>query len=606
MSNPGITGLVAYWKLDEVSGSRASQVNPTQMLLGDNFTVPSTTAFPRVFSSPRVANFNSVSTESLSLVDTYEFLSPLDDHLIIGLWICPHDVASGGHLVSKWGPGGMEYILEIIGNQIRFKVYDGIKDYTITATAFGNIYNGEWYFIQVYCYPGLETMGVAVNNVWNNTSSGPPNVDNGISAFFLGASGGSPVYYDGYMQDVFVYIGEMFTADEWSWLYHRGRIYEDISAPSAYPVIDVVTERILPDILVYDQDFVGLGLIDDYSSLNWAARYNEEGDFELELPITYMDSPLLAFGNFLRIVTSDKIMIIEEKKPTRSPTEGRLLVNGRSAESILRRRMQMQSHTWKTQAEYIAYHHVFYSVIGGGIPKRIIDLFEDGSGDTWPPTMEFSETVSEQFDTENIYDVVETVLKIVDLGFKIIVPNLQSPKLYFLVYDGVDRSDSVIFSDNFDNLLDASFLTTQKDKINTTQMVIDGDAVYERFFVWVGGSDEGAGGTEPEGLNRFEGRLATSIDRDTDGDDVDDLRDKEFLEIIQERGENVIKLNVALDIFDGNVDPRAPFVISEDYFLGDIVKINTLGHNAFARIVEVVRTYSVEGEKIYIAFDFEV
>lgn len=603
MSNPGTYQLRAYWNLDEASGNRNSKVNPLYMQLGGTITPKSVTPGRSAFHTS-AANFVAANTESLWLIDTQEILLAEDDPILFGLWIYPHNVSSGPDLLAKWGAGGNEYRLQIINSTVTWTVNDGGSNHVVSATTFGDIFDNKWYFIGCYAIPELEEMGVGINDVWTHSTNGPEGVAQSLSAFVLGASG-TPSYFDGYMQDAFCYITRVFTPAQWTWLYHQGRRYEDISSPSVYPVVDVITDRVIPDILVYDQDLAGLGIIDDYSSLNWAARYNSEGDFEIELPISYMDDPLLNFGNFLKIPTSDKVMIIEEKKPTRSSTEGKLLVNGRSVESVLRRRMQMQSHTWFTQAEYVAYHHVFYSVIGGGVPKRVIDLFEDGSGDAWPPTMEFSATVNEQFDTESIYEVIETVLKIVDLGFKIIVPNPVLPKLYFLVYGGVDRSDTVIFSDNFENLLEASFITTQKDKINTTQMVIDGDAVYERFFVWVGGSDEAAGGTEPEGLNRFEGRLATSVDRDSDDDDVDDLSDEEVLSIIQERGENVIKLNIPLDIFDGNVDTRSPFVISEDYFLGDIVRVKSLGHDAVARIVEVVRSYSVEGEKIYIAFDFE-
>ncbi|MCK5602232.1 hypothetical protein KAR91_10195, partial [Candidatus Pacearchaeota archaeon] len=406
-----------------------------------------------------------------------------------------------------------------------------------------------------------------------------------------------------------------------------------------------VTKRKMPEIYVYDDALNGLGIIDDYSSLNWAERYTSEGDFELELPLSFASNPLLDFGNFLYIPTSDKVMIIEEKKPTKAPTEGKLLVNGRSAESILRRRAQMRQHTWFAPAEYIAYHHVYYSVIfGAGDADRIIDLFEDGSGDMWPPAMESLSLISEQFGSENIYEIVEAALKIANLGFKIVVGNLASTssKLFFLVYEGVDRSSSVIFSDKFDNLPNSSFLTTQKDRINLTVVYTD-DPVYDKVFVWEGGSSETPKGVEPTGLSRFEGRLDTSIDRGDEsqapslpaaptyptlsvvGQDnlsaigitttpvmklkVDPpvyLTDKEVLAIIEERGETVIKDSTPIVIFDGTVDARGQFIIGEDFFLGDIVTVNAHGVSDRARVMEVVKSYSVEGEKIYIAFDFEV
>ncbi len=84
------------------------------------------------------------------------------------------------------------------------------------------------------------------------------------------------------------------------------------------------------------------------------------------------------------------------------------------------------------------------------------------------------------------------------------------------------------------------------------------------------------------------------------------LTDAEVLAIIEERGEIVIKENTPVAIFDGDVDARTQFILEEDFFLGDIVQVNAHGISDNARVIEVVKSYSVEGEKIYIAFDFEV
>jgi hypothetical protein len=270
--------------------------------------------------------------------------------------------------------------------------------------------------------------------------------------------------------------------------------------------------------------------------------------------------------------------------------------------------------------------------------------------------MESSALIAEQFEDETIYEVIEKVLKMANLGFKILVTGLGSstaPKLYFLVYAGADRSidqsdnNPVIFSDQFNNLIDSSFLTTEKDKVNVTQVIVDDDETYEMVFVWEGGSTYTSGGTEPSGLNRFEGRLNTSIDRRSAGEGASEttsvpasptlgltggkdcldavgisttpvvgrgkvegsdtpLTDEETLDIIEERGEAVIKEDTPIAVFDGSADARTQFIIDDDFFLGDIVHVDAHGSSDSARVVEVVKSYSVEGDKIYITFDFEV
>jgi hypothetical protein len=642
MSNPGVTYLQSYWKLNETSGTRVDSdgSNPLSAQ-GVGYQ-----AGRRLFIG-NCADFDANNEDQLTSSDSFNLLQGGNFPICIGLWIKPRAAATTAVILAKYGATNAEYEILILNSKIRFTIRDANDaNYTVDADTFGMLCNDMWYFIGAYFDSVANEIGVCVNDVWDTTPTGIYGIATTTEDFYLGTWGGQSAFYDGLMDEVFFYKNRLLTEDEWTWLYNSdyGRRYEDLSQV-APPSVDIVTERKIPEIYVYDQDLTFLGIIENYSSLNWAERYNSEGDFELELPLTYSDSSLLALGNFLYIPTSDKIMIVEERKPTRTPTDGKLLVNGRSVESVLRRRMQMQLHTWFAPAEYIAYHHVYYSSIGSGFPKRIIDLFEDGSGDTWPPAMESSVVVSEQFDSESIYEVIETVLKIADLGFKIIVANLAlpSPKIYFLVYEGLDRSNDIIFSDTFDNLLDSSFLITQEGKINVTQVVTDDD-VYERVFVWEGGSTETDKGTEPEGLNRFEGRLETNIDRVNDpvptspvttppidptlgvGESSQNdfiaigitvnpttkispsslLTDEEVLGIIEERGEVVIKENTPIDIFDGDVDARTQFVIDEDFFLGDIVQVYAHGISDAARIIEVVKSYSVEGERVYLAFDFEV
>jgi hypothetical protein len=612
MSNPGTTNLTAWWKMDEPSGTRYDERG--NVPLSQSGGVGNETG--RNTFSGLCAEFNALNNEYL-INGTSTLIQIGPDHATFGFWVRPHAIATDSDIFCKWGDTNpqKEYMIHTVGSKIRFSVLDVNDGYfVVEAGTFGVLSNDTWYFVCAWFDPDTNQIGVGINDVWDIVSVGIYAIRQSSVDFTIGIRDGAGTYFDGNIEDGFFYQNRELTNVQRTWLYNDGcgRRYEDVNQ-QAPPTIDVMTKRYLPEIYVYDEDLTGLGIIDEYSSLNWADRYNSVGDFELEVPLDYASDSKLNFGNFLYIPTSDKIMIIEEKKPTRTPTDGKLLVNGRSAESILKRRILTQINTWFGPAEFYAYHLVYWSSIAPPDTDRIIDLFEDGSGNPWPPAMETSYLISEQFEGETIYEVIETICKIVDLGFKIIVDGLgvSSPKLYFLIYEGQDRSadqtanNVVIFAEAFDNLLDSSFLTTQKDKINITHVVTD-DPVYEKTFVWEGGSDETPGGTEPTGLNRFEGRLETTVNRDSDGDDIDDLTDAEVLAIIEERGEEVVKENTPVAIFDGDVDARTQFILGEDFFVGDIVQIRAHDTNAKARVAEVVKSYTVEGEKIYIAFDFEV
>lgn len=614
MSNPGLTNLTCWWKLNEISGTRYDKmgnVNLTQV--GGVGNMPGLHAFMDLS-----AEFNAGNSEYLYSPSSDAYLQGGNYPISMGFWMQGHNVSSNADVLSRWGAtsGAQEYLIHFVTSYLRFTIRDSNLDsYFVVPSFFGALSDDVWYFVGVYFDSAVNEIGIGINNVWDTQSVGIYGINADSLNFYLGYRDDVSIHYDGQMDEVFFYKNRLLSSAEWTWLYNSGygRRYTDV-ARIGPPVIDVVTTGKIPEIYVYDQNLDAIGIIDEYSSLNWAARYNSEGDFELELALSWADSSLLDFGNFLHIPTSDKVMVVEEKKPTRGPTEGSLLVNGRSVESILRRRELMTFNTFiDTPVEYIMYSRVYWSVVfGAGDADRIIALFEDDL-DIWPPAMSYLITASDQYKTESIYEVIEGVAKIVDLGFKIIVADFASAssKLYFLVYGGVDRSTSqtdnnpVIFSEVFDNLPDSSFLTTEKDKVNLTVVFTD-DAVHPKVFVWEGGSSENPGGTEPTGLTRFEGRLDTTINRDTDDDDIDDLTDDEVLAIIEERGRIVIKENIPLAIFDGDVDARTQFILEEDFFLGDIVQVNAHGISDSARVIEVVKSYSAEGEKIYIAFDFEV
>lgn len=638
MSNPGLTDLQCYWKLDELSGSRYDEMN--RVSLAQAGGVGYTTGH-QIFTG-NAADFVAANSERLWTTDPNDYLQGGDFPICFGLWIYVHDFSTNPIIFSKWGSDpNEEYELVLTNSKVMWVIKDENSDfYTVTAENFGPLSSNKWYFVGCYFDSVANEIGVCVNDIWDTDSVGIYGIDGQDANFIVGSWVPLTGFYDGYMDEMFAYWERLLTSAEWTWLYNNGlgRRFEDVSQV-APPVIDVATIRQMPEIYVYDQNLNGLGLIDTYSSLNWAERYDSEGDFELELPLSYADDPLLAFGNFLYIGTSDKIMIIEERKPTKSSTDGKLLINGRSAESILRRRelMTLQNFTGET-AENLMYSRVYWSVIfGAGDADRIIDIFEDGSGDTWPPAMESSAPAFGQYETESIYEVIEALAKAVNLGFKVVVPNLASAssKLYFFVYDGLDRSSNVIFSENFDNLMDSSFLTTEKDRVNLTVVFTD-DEAYSKVWVWEG--------SEPTGLNRFEGRLDTTIDRGGEEEvsesktraltnptlgiagrvslvalgitvtptmglkstPPEPLTDKEVLAIIEERGETVIKENTPVAVFEGDIDPRTQFVLGEDFFLGDIVQVNAHGISDKGRIIEVLKSYSAEGEKISVTFDFEV
>ena len=94
------------------------------------------------------------------------------------------------------------------------------------------------------------------------------------------------------------------------------------------------------ELFVLNADFESIAVIDTYESMIWTDRYNAYGDFEIYFA---MDENLLEYikeDYYLWLKDSEHSMIIEDIKIDADTEEGnRLIVTGRSLESILERRI---------------------------------------------------------------------------------------------------------------------------------------------------------------------------------------------------------------------------------------------------------------------------
>lgn len=78
---------------------------------------------------------------------------------------------------------------------------------------------------------------------------------------------------------------------------------------------------------------------EQYSSLIWNERYQEAGDFELEIPLKKANVMNYAIGNYLTLDDSPESMIIESREIDDSVDEPLFKVKGRSVSTLLDRRV---------------------------------------------------------------------------------------------------------------------------------------------------------------------------------------------------------------------------------------------------------------------------
>lgn len=263
--------------------------------------------------------------------------------------------------------------------------------------------------------------------------------------------------------------------------------------------------------------FQVMGILEVYESLIWVDRYFEAGDFELYLPCTDEAVDLLREDRFITSNESEHIMIIEHVEIDDDAENGdKLIVKGRSAESILDRRI-IKDPIDLTDASFPT---AMYNLIATNIWAQMLDLAREIPELDTTITYDTPLTDPDDFKIScylygaTVYEKLVEICKQLGIGFKITMINIAtSPKLHLHFYYGLDLTDNptrnpnekiVVFSDAFDNLANSNYYL---DKASFKNFVyIDGKYNEELTKATVPSANI------PSGLNRRETYLdATNI-----------------------------------------------------------------------------------------------
>lgn len=207
--------LVAYWKLDEVSGSRADSWTNAQTLT-DNATV---TSNPGVITN--AGQFTSANSEFLSRADNA--ILSYSGSFSICAWAYADTTNAQMNVVTKGaGAGAREWIVQWdpTVNKYRFAVYAGGT--TVTILEAGPIGNAltNWNFVACTFNSTNQAFTISVNNSTNNVGLTPGNPIDTVSPFQIGAFN-SATFYNGRIDEV-SFFKRVLTTNEIAALYKCG------------------------------------------------------------------------------------------------------------------------------------------------------------------------------------------------------------------------------------------------------------------------------------------------------------------------------------------------------------------------------------------------
>ncbi len=182
------TSLEAFYKLDEVSGTRLDSIGSND--LTDNNTVGSTTGV-----KGNAADFVQANSEYLDVVDSAD-LSFANESMSISCWVRLTSKPSDMVIIGKWtarpANANREYVIRYVTGSDRF-IFEvsstgeagGIA--TVVANNFGSPTAGVRYFITAWHDSVANTINIQVNNGAVNSLAHSLGIFDGTSPFALGA-----------------------------------------------------------------------------------------------------------------------------------------------------------------------------------------------------------------------------------------------------------------------------------------------------------------------------------------------------------------------------------------------------------------------------------
>lgn len=359
------------------------------------------------------------------------------------------------------------------------------------------------------------------------------------------------------------------------------------------------------EIEVMNSSLESIGIIDIFESLIWTERYCGAGEFEFYAPYTEDDLNLLQPGNYLSVLESKQVMIVEKIRiETNTESGNHLVVSGRSLESLLERRIiwvqtSVSGNVQNAIKKLLTENAISPDAAHGGSSRAIPGLIFVASTDQTVTSLTME---SAQFTGDNLYDAIEAICEVFGLGFRI---TISGSNMRFQLYNGKNRSYTnldgtdqvtnpwVIFSPEFDSLLssDYSFSTEQ---LKTVALVAGEGEGTDRKRAVISVSDA-------SGLDRRELFVDARDISSTDGEETIDI--SVYTQMLEARGlERLAEHTIETD-FDADIGTVNPYEYGSDFELGDIVQIeNEHGVQSRVRVSEFIYSEGTSGLECHPTF----
>lgn len=331
--------------------------------------------------------------------------------------------------------------------------------------------------------------------------------------------------------------------------------------------------------IIANDELTRIGMIDDYISFIWAARYYDIGDFELVARIEHIS--MLHIGYYVIRDDDTDVGIIEKISiEAREDGEEVIIASGRFLTSILARRVIAGQRYYNNSP--------VESIINSLIMRELGSLATD---ERMMSNVSFTSEVScdsiaMQVTGTNLWTKISELCKTYGLGMK---GSLSGTDFVFTLYQGLDRTygqtvnQPAIFSDKYESLASSEY--EEDHSIMITDVLVAGEGEgSDRRMTW---ASDGSGAT---GLDRYEAfKDARNIQSNNGA-----ISDEDYLAQLEEAGTEL--LTKYTQAFSGQVNFDT-VVYKTDVSLGDLCVIENerWGVSTNARLVEVIESTDESG-----------
>ena len=204
------------------------------------------------------------------------------------------------------------------------------------------------------------------------------------------------------------------------------------------------------DIYVLDQNLDMVYVIDTYKSCIWANRYAEIGDCELYIPASPVLFPVLVKDYYLVRLNDSMVCRIKKIELTTDVEDGDyIIVTGKDTKDMCDQRIVWSTMTCDGVLEPFIREIVKSSLINASLPARNMKKPNGDSLIALGTAGGFTDVLTEQVTYKNIGEKIREYCTKYGWGYKMV---LEGDILKFILYKGADRSDEVVFSDDYENL----------------------------------------------------------------------------------------------------------------------------------------------------------